>query len=138
MLFGGKFCCFFICYQFSTVPTFKQFFLKILSKHLPLLNFLLALSSINHTIVINSQAYIRYFLLIVRMWTSCHHWIKLRNNGCALGQGTIFSSGELVQKMTKGIIMLFFSRYLLNRKLEFTLHTTHKQVVNYNVASRSI
>ena len=78
------------------------------------------------------------FLLVVIIFAGKYHRIKLRNHDSTLCNRSKFSPCQFIDKMTKSIVIFFFSFGLLNGELKLTLNFAHKKIVDHNIIGRFI
>ena len=73
------------------------------------------------------------FLRIVGAFAGSNHGIKLRNDESTVWDGPKVASSELIDVVTKHIIILFLPFGLVNWKLQLALNSSHEKVVNHNI-----
>ena len=57
----------------------------------------------------------------------------MRYHDCTLGNGPKHASGQLVYKVTEGVVVLFLALCILNRKLKLALNLPHKEVIDHHI-----
>ena len=62
----------------------------------------------------------------------------MRYHDSAFGNGSKLPSGELIDKVTKSIVIFFLALHILNRKLKLTFYFSHKNIVDHDVVGRVI